>query len=99
MDILLRTLLDALDAVGEDHEEIYDTVCREKMGDSIVYLFIKPDADYVAPDEFGLYDTAANLAVRQALVTYATAANSMAKGNPSSLAQISAIAGAVSLVN
>ena len=78
MDTLLLALLDALDAVGENHEEIYDTVCREKMGEPIFYLFIKPDAEYVVPGEFGLFDAAANLAVRQALVTYVTAAKSRA---------------------
>lgn len=78
MDDLLSALLDALDVVGQSHEEIYDTVCREKMGEAIVHLFIKPDADYVVPHEFGLHEATANLAVKNALVAYATAAKTAA---------------------
>jgi hypothetical protein len=78
MDNLLRELLDALDAVGEKHGEIYDTVCRERMGEAIFYLFVKPDSGYVTPNEFGLYDDDANRDVKHALVTYSTAAREMA---------------------
>ena len=48
------------------------------MGDAIVYLFLKPDTDYVVPDEFGLCDAAANLDVKAALVAYTTAAKKAA---------------------
>ena len=78
MDEILRSLLDALDVVGQTNEEIYDTVCRERMGDPIFYLFIKPTPDYTIPDDFGLYDTAANAAVKDALATYAIDANTRA---------------------
>lgn len=70
MDELLRNLLNALDVVGEAHEEIYDTECREKMGDPIFYLFIKPRADYVIPDDFGLYSDDANRQVKAAIARY-----------------------------
>lgn len=75
MKDVLRTLLNALDVIGQSHEEIYDTVCREKMGDVIFNLFIRPESGYVASDDFGLYDTTANLAVKKALIEYTIAAN------------------------
>jgi hypothetical protein len=70
MDELLRNLLDALDVVGVAHGEIYDTVCREKMSDPIFFLFIKPQADYVISDDFGLNTDDANRQVKAAITRY-----------------------------
>jgi hypothetical protein len=39
MPELLLKLLQELESIGIDNEEIYDTVCREKMSDPIWNLF------------------------------------------------------------
>ena len=67
MDRLLLELLETLEAIGHSHEEIYDTVCREEMGNAVFQLFIKPTADYILPDDFGLYSDDANQQVKTAL--------------------------------
>jgi hypothetical protein len=79
MDQLLRNLLDALDVVGVAHEEIYDTVCREKMSDPIFFLFIKPQADYVISDDFGLNSDDANCQVKAAITRYIQDASELAR--------------------
>jgi hypothetical protein len=78
MDELLRTLLNALDVLGEQNGEIYDTECREQMSDPIFYLFIKPTADYVMPDDFGLYSVDANRQVKAAIARYIHDASELA---------------------
>jgi hypothetical protein len=79
MDDLLRNLLDALDIVGVAHGEIYDTVCREKMSDPIFFLFIKPQADYVISDDFGLNTDDANRQVKAAITRYIQDASELAQ--------------------
>lgn len=78
MEELLRKLLDALDDVGETHQEIYDTVCRERMGDAIFQMFIKQNADYRLPDDFGLHTEDANLRTKEALASYIHKATDLA---------------------
>ena len=46
MPRLLLELLRELESIGIDNEEIYDTVCREKMSDPIWKLFIRPVRRY-----------------------------------------------------
>ncbi len=78
MDDLLRQLLNSLDVIGQSHEEIYDTVCRERMLDAIFHLFILPDPDYTVTDDFGLTSPDANASVKSALLSYCAAANTRA---------------------
>ena len=91
MDDLLRDLLDSLDAVGEEHEEIYDTECREMMGEPIFNLFIKPTEGYQMPDDFGLYSSKANQQVRLALARYIDAATDCARQEGLTLTQLEAL--------
>ncbi len=67
-----------LSEIGELHEEIYDTVCREKMGDPIFFLLIKPDPNYGMPEDFGLTDPGANKLVKAVLLEYVTKAKATA---------------------
>lgn len=78
MDELLRELLDRLDLVGQTHEEIYDSECRELMIAPIFHLFLKPDPSYEIPDHFGLHDENANQRVKTALCQYVQSANELA---------------------
>lgn len=79
MDELLRQLLDALDEVAEEHEEIYDTECRERMGDPVFHLFLKPGSAVDRfPSDFGLFDEEANQRAHAALMRYVRDATALA---------------------
>jgi hypothetical protein len=79
MDELLRNLLDRLQEIGQEHEEIYDTECRERMSNAILNGFIRPLNDFSLASDFGLYSSDANARVREALGTYISEANKTAK--------------------
>ena len=66
-----------LESIGIDNEEIYDTVCREKMSDPIWNLFIRPAKRYKWPDNFGLYSDSSNHKVKQALQRYIDGASEL----------------------
>ncbi|MEM1117825.1 MAG: hypothetical protein AAF845_03595 [Bacteroidota bacterium] len=68
----LRRLLDALDAVSEEHGEIGDTVVREQMFDTVYAHVVQPHlgAEREVPASFGMFSDAANAAVRAALVAF-----------------------------
>jgi hypothetical protein len=78
MDKLLLELLESLEAIGQSHEEIYDTECRERMGNAVFHLFIKPSTNYELPDDFGVYSDSANEQVKIALHRYIVAASDLA---------------------
>jgi hypothetical protein len=78
MDKLLLELLEILEDIGQSHEELYDTVCRENMGNSVFHLFVKPSLDYTLPDDFGLHSDEANQQVKSALCRYIASANELA---------------------
>jgi hypothetical protein len=78
MESLLLELLEALEVIGRSHEEIYDTVCREKMGDAVFYSFIKPSPGYKLADDFGLFSDKANMQVKTALHHYVITAKTLA---------------------
>jgi hypothetical protein len=78
MDELLKSLLNRLEVVGKEHTELYDTECRERMGDAVFDGFIRPREGFVVPSEYGLYSPDANARVRTAIYDYITAANSAA---------------------
>lgn len=78
MDELLRLLLNRLEQIGRDHEELYDTECRQIMANAVTDGFLRDTVDYVVPSNFGLYSAHANTAVRIAITAYIRAAKSMA---------------------
>jgi hypothetical protein len=77
MPELLLELLQELESIGIDNEEIYNTVCREKMSSPIWSLFIRPTKRYKWPDDFGLYSDSSNHRVKQALQRYIDGANQL----------------------
>jgi hypothetical protein len=66
---LLLDLMRRLEAIGDRDESLYDTVVREKMGDPVFHLFIKPKAGYLMPDDYGMSDED-NRAIKAALCEY-----------------------------
>ena len=78
MQELLAYLLTALEEIGETNPEMYDTVCRERMGDVIFHSFLKPTDGYVPPTAFGLYDAEADAKVQDVLLRYTAAASELA---------------------
>jgi hypothetical protein len=74
---LLLQLLTSLEAVGEKHEELFDTEMRSAMRGGIFSGFIKPEPSISLPTDFGL-DDEANHAVSEAIRTYVQAANAKA---------------------
>ncbi len=78
MKQLLLKLLLRLEAIGEQNEEIYDTVCRDAMGAAVFSSFLLPEPGYELPDDFGLCSVEANRAVWLALSEYITAARELA---------------------
>lgn len=69
MEQLLLELMRRLEAIGERDESLYDTVVREKMGDPIFFLFVKPEPGYIMPDDYGMSDED-NRAIKAALSDY-----------------------------
>ena len=78
MDELLKQLLNRLEAIGATNEEIYDTECRDRMGDAVFDGFIRPVMNFSLPLDFGLRGGATNDAVRTALSEYIDQASRLA---------------------
>ena len=78
MDEILRYLLNRLEQIGCVYEELYDTECRERMGNAVIDGFVRNKSDFVLGDDFGLHSGQANLTVKEALAKYIANANSMA---------------------
>jgi len=67
MEELLLELLNQLEKIGEVHEELYDSECRERMSQAILDGFVDPVSTFMLPSDFGLYSSEANKAVKDAL--------------------------------
>ncbi len=78
MDEILKRLLNELEAIGEEHEEIYDSEVREQMSNAIFDGFIRPKDGFALLDELGMRSPIANQEVRAALANYIAAANAEA---------------------
>lgn len=78
LEDVLRKLLFRLEQVGENHEEIYDTECRDRMSNAIFDGYVRRLDGFTLPSEFGLYALDANEAVREALGAYIAEANEKA---------------------
>jgi len=63
----LKQLLNALDAVFQEHEEVGDTMVREEMYDAVRKAFIVPQPGYTLPAKFGMFSTEGDTLVRAAL--------------------------------
>jgi hypothetical protein len=78
MEDLLRNLLVALEEIGEEHEELYDSEVRERMSNAIMDGFVRLKPDSSLPKSFGMHSTNADNAVRTALAAYIQAAKAKA---------------------
>ena len=75
MEEILRMLLNRLEAIGKDHEELFDSDVRQEMSNAIMEGFVRAMPGFVLPREFGLFTPEANAAVRTALAEYIVAAD------------------------
>ena len=78
MDVILLELLLRLEAIGNEHEELFDSEVRERMGKAIFHGFVKPMHDFQLADDFGMFSSDANAQVRFALGQYLEQANALA---------------------
>lgn len=66
----LRFFLTYLDGIMEKHEELQDTNVRERLHEAVLNAFIRAEADYVLPEEFGMFTRVGNKRVRSALAVF-----------------------------
>ena len=78
MKTVLGKLLERLEAVAEDHEEIFDTEVRERMGAACMEGFVRRSADFRLPRRFGLMHAAADARIHEALADFLSAAKEAA---------------------
>jgi hypothetical protein len=79
MEEALLQLLTTLEALGETHEELYDSEVRERMGNAIRDGYVREKPNYEVPSDLGMYSDEANEAVQRAIETYIAAANELAR--------------------
>ncbi len=68
-DLLIK-FLDALEAIGGDHEELYDTDVRERVGEVIERLLVTPSGSIDVPRDLGMFSEEGNRLVAGALERY-----------------------------
>jgi hypothetical protein len=78
MEPILHELLGRLYAIGEAHEELYDTEVSELITDAVYFGFLKPTPGYQMPDDLGLSTPAANAQLRTVLRDFIDRANAFA---------------------
>ena len=74
----LVELMERLETIAATHEELFDTDVREQMFDAVLRAFLRPQAGYGLPDEFGMFEADGNAAVREALGQYVMRATARA---------------------
>jgi len=75
----LATLLNRLEEIGEEHGEMYDTECREKMSEALFTSFVYNKEGYTLATDFGFYEAEGNKEVGEALRVYIDAMKPLAK--------------------
>jgi len=80
MKDILKNLLDRLEAIGDDHEELFDTDVRQNMSNAIVEGFVRrrQEQDFTAPEDFGMFAEKANEVVKSAIAQYIAEASQRA---------------------
>lgn len=78
MDEVLLGLLHRLEAVGDEHEEVFDSAVREALDDAVLRGFIEPQSGYTLPGEFAMVSARGNTRVREVLAWFLPAARSAA---------------------
>jgi hypothetical protein len=75
MRAALIEYLDALEAIGAAHEELFDTDVRERLAATIEQVFVLRQGPLAVPIDLGMFSTDANEALSSATAAYlATAA-------------------------
>jgi len=75
----LEVLLNRLEEIGEEHGEIYDTECREKMSEALFTAFVYNKEGYTLATNFAFYEAEGNKEVGEALRVYIDAMKPLAK--------------------
>ena len=78
MDAILLELLLRLEAISNEHKELFDSEVRERMGLAVFHGFVKPMHDFQLADDFGMFSSNANAQVRSALAEYLEKGNALA---------------------
>jgi hypothetical protein len=71
---ILRELLTRLDSIAQQHQELFESVVREKMAKTIFKTYLKPDPSFDWPNDFGMLSKEGNAKVSEALHEYVNAA-------------------------
>jgi hypothetical protein len=79
MEALLLELLRRLELLGDAHEELYDSEAREQIGAIVMDGFVRRKVGFTIPDRLGMLSEAADLELRQALISYIDDANKLAE--------------------
>jgi hypothetical protein len=78
MQALLLELLIGLEQIGNDHEDLFDSEVRERIGNAVMDGFVRCLPDFVLRSDLGLFQPDADTAVRDLIVRYTDDANALA---------------------
>lgn len=67
----LQRLLSALDQVAAESEEIFDSDCRQEMGEAVMEAFVRANGVEVIPKKFGILNDDACVVVHEAIACFA----------------------------
>ena len=70
MEDVLLDLLHRLEAIGDEHNELFDSEVREALDDAVFFGFIKPQPEFVLPEEFALFSAEGNRRVWKTLAWF-----------------------------
>lgn len=79
LEDLLQRVLDRLMNIGEQHQELYDSEVRERLGDAVMDGFVRAQGVKAVPIDLGMLSDDANRAVRAVIVAYIEDANAAAE--------------------
>ena len=79
VDEVLLELLQRLEAVGDEHQELFDSEVRKAMDAAAHYGFIKPEPGYTLPVEFAMFSPDGDGQVREVLAWFLPAAHRAAE--------------------
>jgi len=74
----LKHFLDRLDAIGAEHEELFDSDVRQKMRNAVMDGFVRRRTGFGVPYDLGMYSEEANAAVAMAISEFIETANQQA---------------------
>ena len=81
MQGLLLELLLGLEQIGDQHDELFDTVVRERLGEAVMEGFVRAIGDYKVRPDFGMCSPEVDAAVRALVVSFIDAAKELSEQN------------------